>query len=333
MDKPANFDDLKAFILDKSRMKMSHVYKPVMLQAVLERGGAATREDIATDIQSRDVLQIEHYRRNVVDKMPGVRLVRDGLLERDGDTYRLATAFGDLTNAQRLDLIAACEKRIEDHIRTYGDQFGSRNNKDVPGSLRYEVLKRAGGRCELCGVSHEEVPLDVDHIVPRNRDGSNDPSNLQVLCRTCNAQKSDRDDTDFRAVNDSYGVPEPDCPFCDPDGRAVLENELAVVIEDAAAVTLGHSLVIPRRHVDDYFDLHQAERNAIDQLLKQRRDDLIKNDNEIEGFNLGINVGAAGGQTIFHVHVHLIPRRSGDVENPKGGVRGVIPGKQQYELP
>ena len=86
MDRPTDFDDLKDFILNGARMRMSYIYKPVMLQTVLQRGGAATREDVARDIVSRDVLRIEHYRRNIVQKMPGMRLVRDGILEFDGDT-------------------------------------------------------------------------------------------------------------------------------------------------------------------------------------------------------------------------------------------------------
>ncbi len=103
MDRPADFDDLKHFILDRRRMQMSHVYKPAMLQAVLQRGGTATREEIATEIMSRDVLQLEHYRRKVVHPMPGRRLVRDGILELDGDDYRhyVASPAGDAEFADR----------------------------------------------------------------------------------------------------------------------------------------------------------------------------------------------------------------------------------------
>lgn len=331
MANPTDFDDLKSFILSRNRMRMSHVYKPAMLQVVLRQGGEATRDEIAAEIMSRDMLQLEHYRKKIVHPMPGKRLVRDGILKVDGDVYRLAPPFDALTRSEQLELMAACEHRIEEHLETYGDQFGNNIDDPVPGSVRYEVLKRAGGRCELCGVSREEVQLDVDHIVPRSKNGTNDAGNLQVLCRTCNAQKHDRDDTDFREVNASYEQREPGCPFCDADGRIIEENELAFVIEDRYAVSDGHSLIIPRRHVNDYFDLHQSERNAIDQLLKARRDALIAGGTNIEGFNVGINVGAFAGQTVFHVHVHLIPRRAGDVDDPKGGVRGVIPGKQKYD--
>ena len=331
MTKPTDFDDLKAFILSRSRMKMSHVYKPTMLQAVLRGGGVATRNEVAAEIMSRDLLQLEHYRKKIVHPMPGKRLVRDGILEFDGENYRFAPPFDALTRSQHLELMAACEHRIEAHLEVYGDQFGNNTDNAVPGSVRYQVLKRAGGRCELCGASHTEVQLDVDHIVPRSKGGPNDISNLQALCRTCNAQKLNKDDTDFREVNASYDHRAPGCPFCDPVDRIVEENDLAFLMEDGYAVTEGHSLIIPHRHIEDYFDLHQSERNAIDQLLKSRRKALTTEDTTIKGFNVGINVGAAAGQTIFHVHVHLIPRREGDIDDPKGGVRGVIPSRQRYD--
>ena len=96
-------------------------------------------------------------------------------------------------------------------------------------------------------------------------------------------------------------------------------------------VTEHHTLVIPKRHIADYFDLHQPERNAIEAMLHEQRQSVLEQDNKVTGFNVGINAGASVGQTVFHVHVHLIPRRDGDVVNPSGGVRGVIPSKQGYQ--
>ena len=91
-----------------------------------------------------------------------------------------------------------------------------------------------------------------------------------------------------------------------------------------------HTLIIPKRHVADYFDLYQPELNAIHDLLAQQKQIIMQEDKSVTGFNVGINAGKSAGQTIFHVHVHLIPRRDGDVDQPKGGVRGVIPQKQSY---
>ena len=99
---------------------------------------------------------------------------------------------------------------------------------------------------------------------------------------------------------------------------------------DGFEVTKGHTLIIPKRHVSDYFSLTQSEINAVNQLILSQRDNLKNQDGSIEGFNIGINNGEAAGQTIFHCHIHLIPRRVGDVPNPKGGVRHIIPDKGDY---
>jgi ATP adenylyltransferase len=119
-------------------------------------------------------------------------------------------------------------------------------------------------------------------------------------------------------------------------GRVLLENELALCIADAYPVTPGHSLVIPRRHVADGLALHQPEWNAVVERLKLRREQLSDQDAAISGWagswveDLGLNSGEAAGQTVFHAPWHLIPRREGDCEEPRGGVRGVISGKQGY---
>ena len=124
---------------------------------------------------------------------------------------------------------------------------------------------------------------------------------------------------------------EKDCTFCHTDeNRVVLENRLALAIRDAFPVTPLHVLVIPRRHTPDYFSLTKDEVLACDALLREARERIEDQDPSVEGFNIGLNVGTAAGQTIFHCHYHLIPRRVGDVENPRGGIRHMIPGKGDY---
>jgi ATP adenylyltransferase len=121
------------------------------------------------------------------------------------------------------------------------------------------------------------------------------------------------------------------CLFCFiPAGRIVTQNDLAYVIWDGYPVTPLHSLIIPKRHVADYFGLSAEEREACDTLLRAAREQVLQSDPSVTGFNIGMNAGKDAGQTIFHCHIHLIPRRQGDVENPRGGVRHVIPGKGFY---
>ena len=120
------------------------------------------------------------------------------------------------------------------------------------------------------------------------------------------------------------------CPFCHPT-EPVLSNELAWACYDKNPVTPGHVLIVTRRHVPDWFQASGDERAAIVELLDKARDLLVRSHCP-PGFNIGTNIGAASGQTIAHLHVHLIPRYVGDCADPRGGVRGVIPGKQWYPI-
>jgi diadenosine tetraphosphate (Ap4A) HIT family hydrolase len=143
--------------------------------------------------------------------------------------------------------------------------------------------------------------------------------------------KRDRDDTDFRKVIESYQLRESGCVFCETSPeRVVATNELCFAIHDKHPVTPGHALVIPKRHVADYFGLGRPELNASHSLLEELKKRLQDSDPTIVGFNVGINCGPAAGQTVFHCHIHLIPRRAGDAEKPAGGVRHVIPGRGHY---
>ena len=121
------------------------------------------------------------------------------------------------------------------------------------------------------------------------------------------------------------------CPFCNVESEReiVASSSLSIAFFDGFPVSPGHALIIPRRHVASFFELTQEER--IDMLnladdVKRIVDDKFHPD----GYNIGVNIGEAAGQSIFHVHMHLIPRYSGDVPNPRGGVRGVIPARQNY---
>jgi len=121
-----------------------------------------------------------------------------------------------------------------------------------------------------------------------------------------------------------------DCPFC-RDPKIILENDLAFARYDGYAVNPGHCLVMPRRHVAEYFDATPAEKAAIWELVDQVKE-MIDAEFQPDGYNVGVNVGVAGGQSVPHIHMHVIPRYKGDVEDPKGGVRGVIPSRQKYQL-
>ena len=122
------------------------------------------------------------------------------------------------------------------------------------------------------------------------------------------------------------------CIFCSKSNYKIIgKNKFFFIIRDTSyPVTKHHTLIIANRHIDDYFELTFDELNELNQILKDQKEELKLLDSTISGFNIGVNVGKDAGQSIMHCHVHLIPRRKGDVEDPKGGVRGVIPSKQKY---
>ena len=126
--------------------------------------------------------------------------------------------------------------------------------------------------------------------------------------------------------------PNKPCLFCDiKKSGCAHENELAYASYDSYPVSEHHCLVIPKRHMKDYFDLTNEELLACNNLIKIVKNEIINKDKTVTGFNLGTNIGKVSGQSIHHCHFHLIPRREGDVENPQGGVRSVIPSKQHYK--
>ncbi len=121
------------------------------------------------------------------------------------------------------------------------------------------------------------------------------------------------------------------CVFCDrvASGDVMVANELAAAFHDAFPLSPGHTLVVPRRHEADYFALTVEELAAMWRLVGLARERLQREQTP-DGWNLGVNVGAAGGQTVGHAHIHLIPRHAGDVDDPRGGIRWIIPARVAY---
>jgi ATP adenylyltransferase len=329
----SSFDTLRHFIT--SRMRMSHIYQPLMLKTMLERGGSASIRQIATAFLNEDESQVEYYEQ-IVKNMPGRVLAKHAIVERTGDRFRLDTSVATLTKPERAKLATLCQEAIAKFKAARGAAIWEHRRPGlgiIPGRQRYETLKAAGFRCELCGVSADERALDVDHILPRKHGGTDDSENLQALCWKCNGDKGAGDDADLRQVRVGYAARQQGCPFCDLRAiRVVADNALALLIRDAFPVTPGHLLAIPRRHVGTWFDLHRPEQHAVNELVRQGRVLTRNMDRTVAGFNVGINDGDVAGQTVPHCHVHLIPRRAADVENPRGGVRNVIPGKGDYSV-
>ena len=188
-------DDLLDFI--NTKMRMSHVYQPLLIRSLLDAGGQASLRQVAADFVAEDEGHLRYYEERIkamplkVLRNHGVCSYQNGVLSLDVEK---------LTYEQRAALRAACEQRIATFLEQRGVGAwgqGALNIEPVGESLRFEILKR-DRVCQLCGAGRNDAVLEVDHIVPRSKGGSNDPDNLQVLCARCNRGKSNRDDTDFR---------------------------------------------------------------------------------------------------------------------------------------
>ena len=176
--------------------------------------------------------------------------------------------------------------------------------------------------CPFALSGFDSRPLDVDHIKPRSKGGKTVRENLQVLCSKCNRSKGNKDDTDFREVRPTDY--DPQCQFCSEETRLRIVEEFDSVfaVEDKFGVFHNHMLVIPFRHTEDFFSMTSKESNDAEDLLRIMRNRISLTDSSVNGFNVCVNCRESEGQTIFHAHIHLIPRRKRDTTNPRGGVQG-----------
>lgn len=188
-----NDDDLEDFVV--RRMRMSHVYQPLLVRLLIEAGGTATVRQLARGLAAADEAQVAYYETRI-KQMPIPVLKRHGVVSKDGDLVSLEVS--SLTFEQSVNLQALCNQRIAQFLSARGQSAwsGMLEAAPVADSVRYDVLKR-DRVCQLCGNGPSDDVLEVDHIVPRSKGGLNDMSNLQVLCRTCNRGKSNRDDESF----------------------------------------------------------------------------------------------------------------------------------------
>ena len=345
--KAHGLSDFVEFI--ENDMRMSHIYQPLLIRMLLESGGASTLRDLALRFVTFNEAELQAMEKTL-KKMPVQVLKNRGWVERDGDTVRLTVKPNDLK--ERSMLIGACERRLHEFIESRGEKIWDYRWLDDPvsGSLRFEILAASGQKCALCGISAKDRPLDVDHIVPRSKGGKSSADNLQVLCSKCNRSKGNRDDRDFRPpdvkrriyaienlelpisaepAETSFDSTDPSVFLELPEERVLHRTEHFFVIEDSFPVAPGHLLVISNRRCTDWFSLTPVEREALPAVLDWAKS-WIEERLQPDGYNVGMNCGEAAGQTVMHFHCHLIPRTHGDTSRPRGGVRGVIPSKQNY---
>ena len=318
------YKEIRDFI--ENKMRMSHIYQPLLIKTLVESEGISTTRKIALEFLRYDESQIQYYER-VVKSMPVKVLLNHDVITKEKNQVSLNTET--LSFSQRQKLISLCDSKLNEFLESRGLKLWDYRLIDnpVPDSLRYKVLKKSNFRCDLCGATKYDRPLDVDHIIPRSRKGKTEESNLQVLCSKCNRSKRNKDDTDFRDTE--FVDKDNNCPFCKKIEK-VAENNSVFAMKDNYPVSEGHLLIIPYRHTENFFSMTEVERSNAMELIRVLKNQLEESDSSITGFNIGMNSGESAGQTVMHSHIHLIPRRDGDIRNPRGGVRGVIPGKMDY---
>jgi len=190
-----SFEELVEFI--ERRMRMSHIYQPLLIRTLVDTGGSATLRQAAMAFLDRDESQI-HFYEDRIKKMPLPVLKRHGVVDRNGDL--LALNVKELSYEQRAEISALCEQKLGEFIKKRGMgtwDYRLIESDPVPSDIRYRVLSAAKGRCALCGATSQERRIEVDHVIPRSKGGSNDLSNLQALCGECNRGKSNKDSTRF----------------------------------------------------------------------------------------------------------------------------------------
>ena len=325
---PMTFEELKDFIA--KTMRLSHIYQPLMIRALIDAGGSATLRQLAQSFVLQDESQLLFYQ-DRIRQMPLKVLEKRGVIKYSDGLVSLATQ--KLTLEQKATLRMICEQRLQEYVSKRGLSiwdYRLLDTEPVSDDLRYQVLRDSGRRCELCGATKKDRPLHIDHIIPRSRGGKTERANLQVLCSKCNCTKGNKDTTDYS--EDAFPQSDPDCQFCPPhvESKITERNKTAVAIRDEYPVTTGHMLVVPTRHSKDFFSMTSQEREDALNLIRYLKSKTIEEDPSVVGFNVGTNCGIAAGQSVMHAHIHLIPRREGDTPRPKGGVRGVIPSKMAY---
>lgn len=312
--------NLQEFLTKK--MKMTGPYQAMVIYHCLLGNGTAKLSDIAKDLSSRDSESIDYY----ISRLkiyPKEVLKKHGVAEIDRDSFRLNV---ELETSELAALKEICLEKIE-------KWYAENEKKEIAdpngwGAIRYKMLQKYK-RCVLCGAKpHQDldIVLDVDHIIPSSKGGSDDESNLQVLCSQCNRAKGNRDDEDFRPKLNG------ECVFCNevPVRALKIKSKLFWVIRDGFPVTNLHTLIIPKIHLASPTEMDSAHWEELGRVAAIVKNQIQLEDASVTGFNMGFNDGESAGQTIFHVHFHLIPRRVGDHPSPRGGIRGVIPEKQSY---
>ena len=264
-------DELIEFI--DTKMRMSHIYQPLLIQSLVESGGQATLRELAVKFLSEEEAEIQEMMKTIKTMPVHVLSAKNKnrkkpiVEERDG-VVRLLAKPADLK--ERAEILGACARKLHEYVARRGEGIWNHKwlNSPAGGSMRLRVLEAGGRRCAICGATHKDRLLDVDHIIPRSKGGPSTFENLQVLCSKCNRAKGNRSDRDFRVAE----------PESHTDGDNTLsalptltdfpaENDLArAVWQDID--TGRHMCILSKRYVTSFAELQSQEVLAIHDIVR-----------------------------------------------------------------
>lgn len=295
-----NFADLEDFI--KNKMRMTHIYQPLMIKTLLESGNTATTEKIARKFLNHDDPELDYYKK-ITKRWPHKTLKKHRIVSYKNDKYTLL--LDDVTRKQRKKLIELCDLRLHEFIDKdpWIKKFRELDARTASGSIRYDMLARAKGRCAACGIERSQAMFHVDHIIPHSLGGKTVPENLQVLCSRCNQEKRNRDDTDFIRWEKRMQFRRKDCIFCDP-AHQVMSNMLACAVYDVQRKNTMSSLVMPKRHVEAFSEMIPSERNLCLELVHNVQSKISSMDGSVTGFHTSFN-----SENRDHFCISVVPIR------------------------
>ena len=307
---------------------MTGIYQPAVIKFLIKNDGKASLREIAKYLASIDEEIIAYYMQRL-KVYPKEVLQKHGVakIEKGSDSFEVIDGL-KIEEKEKQEIEVICDDKIGNWI---ADNVDVERTSSGWGKIRHQMISDHRF-CALCGLTPDDgVKLDIDHIIPKSKGGGNERENLQVLCHKCNRGKNNHLLNSALEAKELHRKVDSTCVFCNiSKERIAFENEYFWGIWDSYPVTEFHLLVVPKRHVETTVELTQQEWAFLHESFSQGRSIVSSKDKSVEGYNVGFNVGESAGQTVMHAHFHIIPRRKGDVENPRGGIRGVIPDKKLY---
>ena len=280
---------------------MTHVYQPVMIKTLLESDNCATVDEIAKEFINWDHSLLEYYKNRVM-VWPKKTLTKHKIVSYNKNVFTLLLDDG-VTQEQKRHLIEICDGRTDEYVDKHPDRIGTKTNRDAACQTdRYNVMTNAKGICAACGC--RDKPLDVDHILPVSKGGTDEISNLQALCFTCNRQKRDRDRTDFVMEKKRLKYRDSECDLCKIE--TIKSNELASTVRAKRPRSKLHSLVFPKRHVGTFFEMIPAEKNHCLEMISEVREEIMEKEKTVKGFCVNFDSGNITGKH-QHCHIHVVP--------------------------